>query len=121
MYAESIGIEIKDTTVTGGGSKSDLWNQMKADILNSNYITLQRSEGAGIGNAVLAAYGAGDIPDIKTTIKDWIKVKNTYKPIKRNSELYYKIYSKREEIINGPLKEIFDKITDLRNITMEIQ
>jgi xylulokinase len=114
-----IGIDIKDTTVIGGGSKSDLWNQMKADILNSNYITLQRSEGAGIGNVVLAAFGAGDIPDIKTTIREWVKVKNTYKPIKANSELYNKVYRKREEILNGPLKEVFDKVAELREILSE--
>jgi xylulokinase len=111
-----INIEIMDTTVVGGGSKSDLWNQLKADVLNCNYVTLQRSEGAGIGNAVLAAYGAGDITDIKATIKDWVKVKNIYKPIKSNTEIYNKVYKAREEILNGPLKEIFDKIENLRNI-----
>ena len=115
-----IGIEIKDTTVIGGGSKSDLWNQLKSDILGSNYVTLQRSEGAGIGNVVLAAYGVGDIKDIKSTIKEWVKVKNIYKPIKSNTDLYSKIYKAREEILNGPLKEIFDKIADLRNILLKV-
>ncbi|MHB8277996.1 MAG: xylulokinase [Candidatus Humimicrobiaceae bacterium] len=116
----SIGVEIKDTTVVGGGSKSDLWNQLKADVLNSNYVTLQRSEGAGIGNVILAAYGVGDIPDIKTTIKEWVKVKSIYTPIKSNTELYGKVFKAREEILNGPLKEIFNKIADLRNILLKI-
>ena len=115
----SIGVEIKDTTVVGGGSKSGLWNQLKADVLNSNYVTLQRSEGAGIGNVILAAYGVGDITDIKTTIKDWVKVKSIYTPIKSNTELYGQVFKAREEILNGPLKEIFDKIADLRNILLK--
>jgi xylulokinase len=114
-----IGVEIKDTTVVGGGSKSDLWNQMKADILDCNYVTLQRSEGAGIGNVVLAAHGVGDIPDLKTTIKEWVKVKNVYNPIKNNTELYSKVFKAREEILNGPLKEIFDRIADLRSILLK--
>ena len=68
---------------------------------------------------MLAAFGAGDIPDIKTTIREWVKVKNTYKPIKANSELYNKVYRKREEILNGPLKEVFDKVAELREILSE--
>jgi hypothetical protein len=42
-----------------------------------------------------------------------VKVKDTYKPIKKNNELYMQIYRKREEILNGPLYQIFDMIQDL--------
>ena len=111
-----IGIKIKDTIVTGGGSKSALWNQIKADILNTNYVTLNRSEGAVLGNAVLAAYGVGDIKDLKKTIKEWVKVKNVYKPIMKNHELYMKIYNIRKEILSGPLKDIFERLALIQKV-----
>jgi len=59
----SIGVDIKNTVGTGGGSKSDLWNQIKADILNTNYTTVNRTEGAVLANAALAAYGVGDVKE----------------------------------------------------------
>ena len=60
----SQGIDIKSLTIIGGGSKSDMWNQMKADVLNTDCKTLKRSDGAALANAALAAYGAGDISDL---------------------------------------------------------
>jgi xylulokinase len=112
----SVGIELKQVVGTGGGSKGAFWNQIKADILNAPYTTLQRTEGAVLGNALLAAYGVGDITDLRKTVYDWVKVKDTYKPIKKNNELYMQIYRKREEILNGPLYQIFDMIRDLHTL-----
>ena len=62
-----VGIELQEVIGTGGGSKSKIWNQIKADVLDAPYTTLKRTEGAVLGNAVVAAYGVGDIPDIPTT------------------------------------------------------
>jgi xylulokinase len=116
IICRNIGIDIKSTTVIGGGSKSDLWNQIKADILNTNYITLNRSEGAVLANAVLAAYGVGDIKDLSSTIIEWVKVKKIYEPIKKNHELYMQIYTIREKVLNGPLKDIFNKLEQLQKV-----
>ena len=102
-------------TVIGGGSKSDMWNQIKADTLNTSCKTLKRSDGAALGNAALAAYGTGDVKDLAQTISQWVETKKVYNPIKSNHEKYMKIYASREKILNGPLKEIFDELAALRN------
>ncbi|UCB46943.1 MAG: carbohydrate kinase [Spirochaetota bacterium] len=112
----NVGNELKKIVGTGGGSKGGFWNQIKADVLDAPYVTLERTEGAVLGNALLAAYGVGDIKDLKKSVNDWIKVKQTFKPIEENNQVYMKIYKKREEILNGPLKEIFDNIIELHNI-----
>ena len=103
---------------TGGGSKGRFWNQIKADVLNAPYITLERPEGAVLGNAILASYGVGDIKDIKKTVSDWVKTKDTFIPIEVNNEVYEKIYKKREEILNGPLHDIFEILCDLHKIKL---
>lgn len=108
------GIDIKSTTIIGGGSNSGMWNQMKADILNIQCKTLKRSDGGALGNAALAAYGAGEISDLVQTVHQWIETKKYYDPIESNHEAYMKIFEARERIVNGPLKEIFGILADLR-------
>lgn len=110
----SVGIELKKVIGTGGGSKGRFWNQIKADILNAPYGTLQRTEGAVLGDALLAAYGVGDIKDLKKAAREWVQNKDTFKPRKAYNEAYRKIYAAREEILNGPLYEIFEKLAKLQ-------
>ena len=47
----------------GGGAKSDLFNQIKADVLGIPVTTLQLRDTALIGSAVIAAYGVGMFSD----------------------------------------------------------
>jgi xylulokinase len=110
------GVEPKKVIGQGGGSKSHLWNQIKADILNVPYCTLQNTEQAVLGNAILAAYGVGDFPDMKEAVARWVKVKDTYTPVAEHNKRYMKIYEKREKILNGPLKEIFDIMREMHSI-----
>lgn len=44
---------------SGGGTKSPLWRQIVADILDVPVVTVATAEGAAFGAAVLAAVGAG--------------------------------------------------------------
>ena len=69
-----------------------------------------------LANALLAAYGVGDIKDLKKTVNDWVKVKDSFKPVRKNTEVYMQIYRIRQEILNGPLRQIFDIIANLHKI-----
>jgi hypothetical protein len=44
---------------SGGGTKSPLWRQIVADVLDVPVVTVGTAEGAAFGAAVLAAVGAG--------------------------------------------------------------
>ena len=50
---------------TGGGSKSALWRQILADVLEMPVMTTSSSEGAAQGAAMLAATGAGWFADVQ--------------------------------------------------------
>jgi xylulokinase len=97
----------------GGGSKSRLWNQIKADVLGVPYVTLKNQEQAVMGNAMLAAFGVGDIRDLKKAAGEWIRVKETFLPVKERNELYARVFEKREKMLNGPMREIFDTLAEL--------
>ncbi len=45
--------------VSGGGTRSELWRQILADVLEAEIATVPTEEGAAYGAAVLAAVGAG--------------------------------------------------------------
>ncbi len=100
----------------GGGSKSRIWNQIKADMMNVEYMIPSHSEGAVMGNALLAAYGVGDVKDMKQTIKEWVKFKEVFKPRKEYTDFYRKAAEIRAEILNGPLLECFNRVQALHDL-----
>ncbi len=109
------GINVDTVIGTGGGSRSLFWDQIKADVLDARYITMKRSEGAVLANALLAAYGVGDIPDMQETLRSWIGIRQEIKPIHENHVAYAKIYAARQQILSGPLQEIFITLAELRD------
>lgn len=110
------GIGVNRMIGTGGGSNSPLWNQIKADMMDLEYLIPARSEGAVLGNALLAAYGVGAVKDMKKTIKEWVAFKEVYKPNPEVTALYKCVAKVREEILNGPLLECFNKVQSLHSI-----
>ncbi len=53
------GLVIQEVISLGGGAKSELWLQIKADVCETPFITLETEQSALLGAAVLAATGAG--------------------------------------------------------------
>ena len=109
------GFPVNQMIGAGGGSNSRIWNQIKADMMNLEYLIPSQSEGAVLGNALLAAYGVGAIKDMKETIKKWVTFKNTFKPRAEATSFYEKMAQKRNEILNGPLLDCFNLIQSLHD------
>jgi len=91
------GIEINNIHLMGGPTKSDLWNQIQADMYNREVKTLKITDAAVLGAAILAGVGVGIFNDIREGISKMVKIDRQYKPIKENVQLYdelYEIYCK---------------------------
>ena len=58
--AETVASDSGILRVIGGGSKSDVWMQILADVLGVAILRMEGSPGAGLGMAMLAAYAAGE-------------------------------------------------------------
>jgi xylulokinase len=52
-------VTVQQVRVSGGGAKSPLWRQILADVLNAELVTVNTTEGAAYGAALLAGVGAG--------------------------------------------------------------
>lgn len=58
-----IGIPLTRALVTNGGSRSTLWKQILADVLDTELRPVIGHPGASLGAAVIAARGIGMLPD----------------------------------------------------------
>jgi xylulokinase len=54
---------------SGGGTASPLWRQILADVLGAEMATVNTSEGAAYGAALLAVTGAGWYPSVPATVE----------------------------------------------------
>jgi xylulokinase len=50
---------IQQVRISGGGARSELWRQIIADVLDIELVTVNTTEGAAFGAALLASVGAG--------------------------------------------------------------
>jgi xylulokinase len=57
-------LDLIEARVVGGGGRSPLWNQIKADVLGVPYQPLQGSEFAAWGAAMIAGKAAGVFDDL---------------------------------------------------------
>jgi xylulokinase len=58
------GVALRETRVVGGGAKSNVWNQIKADVSGVPYQRLDRSEFGCWGSAMIAGKAAGIFNDL---------------------------------------------------------
>ena len=59
-------LDLFEARVVGGGGRSPLWNQIKADVLGVPYQPLQGSEFGSWGSAMIAGKAAGVFNDLAT-------------------------------------------------------
>ena len=56
---KALGLRMTQVRASGGGARSALWRQILADVFNTEIVTVNVTEGAAFGAALLAGVGAG--------------------------------------------------------------
>lgn len=111
---KTLGIDINQVRVVGGGGKSALWRQMQADIFDLEIATLQVEEGPAYGAALLAGVGAGIFNDVYDAVQKCVKITGVIKPDPYHQEIYqrgYSIYTEFYPRLNDIFSEISHSIT----------
>ena len=72
--------EIRQVRASGGGTKSALWRQIMADVLGAELVTVNTTEGAAYGAALLAAVGAGIFADVPSACTATIRLTGRTEP-----------------------------------------
>jgi len=102
------GIKIDEIRSIGGGSKSGLWNQIKADVLGMPIAVLEDSVGAAVGDAYLAGMGVGLFKDIRQTLKTNVKIEARFVPDQKVHSYYQERYARFRSLYES-IKDEFDK------------
>ncbi len=88
-----MGIPIEQIRASGGGARSDFWRQLQADMYKAPVVTINASEGAALGAAILAAVGAGAFGSVPEACKGIIRVKDKSNPVKKMMQFYDRQYA----------------------------
>jgi xylulokinase len=71
---------INQVRVSGGGAKSQLWQQILADSLGVELVTVNTTEGAAFGAALLAGVGAGIYSSVPEACQQMISLTRSTPP-----------------------------------------
>ena len=82
------GITFQSITITEGGSKDALWNQIKADILQAPVQTYQNSGGALLMNAITGAYALDQSISLQESVRSHLQPLAEYSPNPDNTAAY---------------------------------
>jgi xylulokinase len=78
----------EECVVIGGGGKSALWNQIKADVLGIPIVTCRRQDLAALGDAIIAGCALGIYDDLAVTAEKLVDKTKRYVPDPERHETY---------------------------------
>jgi xylulokinase len=81
-------LAVQEITAYGGGTRSTLWNQIKADVLGVPHVLLDKEDLAPLGNAILAGYALGIYDDMAETAERFVKRTTRFEPRPEMHEHY---------------------------------
>lgn len=104
-HLAAYGISVSSLHATGGGAKSPVWLQMKANILNLPITTLEADEVGAAGTAMLTGTATGIYRDLEEAKTAFVRDKDTFVPnpmavarYREQFERYSKIYEAIKQI-----------------------
>jgi xylulokinase len=110
--AMKAGAEVREVRSVGGCSRSDLWNQIKADVLGLPLLLPRTSVGSPFGAAVLAGMGTGIFPDIRKSLTEMVHLDRRFEPNEENHKRYMLSYQVFLDIYEH-LKGDFDHLASI--------
>jgi xylulokinase len=83
---------VRQIRVAGGGAKGLLWRKIVASVLGVELVTVNSTEGAGYGAALLAGVGAGGWKDVASACETAIAVTGRDEPDREWQRAYDALY-----------------------------
>ena len=93
VLSAAAGFRGKGIRVVGGGSKNDLWNQLRADITGLPVTTIAQKEATALGAAIVAFVGAGVYGSIAEAQRGFKFGQTTFEP-GRGRGVYEELFQK---------------------------
>ena len=92
------GIHFRKLHATGGGAKSRVWMQMKADILGLPITALKTVDAGTVGSAMLTGIAVGLFTDLSDAAEHMVQETETYLPRPEMHEKYMQVYARYRQV-----------------------
>jgi xylulokinase len=104
-----LGVPVRQVRTSGGGSKSDLWRQLQADVFGKKAVTINAEQGPAYGVALLAAVGAGEFKSVPEACAATIHVVSetaTQRKVKAVYDRAFPLYQGLYKSLRGDFQSI---------------
>ncbi len=95
---ERNGIAVNEVRCIGGGAKSDLILQVKANITGKKIVRMRNGEIGCLGAAIIAGIGSEILRDLSVVSQQFSMVENVFYPQAEQKEKYEKCYKEYLEL-----------------------
>lgn len=102
------GIELRELRVMGGGAKSQLWNQIKADVTGLQVNVPEITETTALGAAFLALVGIGAYTTLTEVSEHLVKIREHIEPDPATTSMYAEAYERYRQTYFAMLP-VFEK------------
>ncbi len=89
--SREVGACFEKIIITGGGSNSDLFMQIFADVFNLPMVRNEVGGAAGLGSAICAAVATGVYDSFEDAVNNMVRVKDIFEPVPENTRIYEQI------------------------------
>lgn len=110
------GVDLNRITVTEGGSRDGLWNQIKSHMLGAEIVRFRNAGGAVLTNCIIGSYAAGDTADIKAALAANIALDARYEPDPALTKRYRTLSEMRNTLVREDMKNAFANLVAMRQV-----
>ena len=106
---EKAGCHISCVYHSGGAAEGELWNQIKADIYQTEVKTIEENESAVLGSALLGGTAAGLYKNVLEKARELLKVKKVYYPNESQKKMYeehFDIYKEMHDALQTSFEHL---------------
>lgn len=111
--AAATGVPITEYVILGGGSRSNLWCQIAADILAAPVVRARTADATNLGAAVLAAWASGWYPSPVAAAEAMTTLGEPFAPIEEARALYEALFFEVYVDLFPAIQPMMDRLTAL--------
>jgi xylulokinase len=89
---QRMGLDVAQIRVVGGGARSPLWRQIKADVTGLPVALPQTTETTALGAGMLAMVGSGLSPSLKEAARQTVQITEVLEPNPKSQSIYEEYY-----------------------------
>ena len=109
QHLPEVDINVSSFIPVGGGSKSDVWIQIAADVFGVPFTRPEITEAGALGAAILAGVGTGVFASHGEAVSKMVRIDTAFEPDMKKHAIYRELfqrYTKLWPLTKDYLKEI---------------